>query len=276
MCAGAAPDKTADRVCRQFPAGRRDRLIQNRKRIAHRSVSGLGKQCECVFIGFDLFAANEIAQLTDNVIEFNRPETEVLAARANGLRNIFRLGRCQHENDVVRRLFQRLQQRIEGGIGDLVSFVENVNLEAIAGRAIARCLPQFANFVDAAVGGGVDFNDVDRIPRPNFRARFAHAAGLGHRMILRTAVQRHREDSRDGGLPNAAMAAKYVAMGRASLLDSVLQRTGHVLLSDDLGEFLGTVFARQDGVTHEGEDTIIRDNEPIQEARQPTFFGPDG
>jgi hypothetical protein len=32
-----------------------------------------------------------------------------------------------------------------------------------------------------------------------------------------------------------------------------------VLLSDHLGEFLRTIFARQDGVAHEQEDTIIRD-----------------
>jgi hypothetical protein len=34
-----------------------------------------------------------------------------------------------------------------------------------------------------------------------------------------------------------------------------------MLLSDDLGEFLRAVFAGQDGVTHEGEETIIRDRD---------------
>jgi hypothetical protein len=38
-----------------------------------------------------------------------------------------------------------------------------------------------------------------------------------------------------------------------------LQRVGNVLLSDDLGELLRTVFARQDGVAHGEENTIIRD-----------------
>ena len=32
-------------------------------------------------------------------------------------------------------------------------------------------------------------------------------------------------------------------MGRSSLLNGVLERTGNVLLPDDLGEFLWTVFA---------------------------------
>jgi hypothetical protein len=38
-----------------------------------------------------------------------------------------------------------------------------------------------------------------------------------------------------------------------------LQGAGNVLLSDDLGELLRTVFARQDGIAHGGEATIIRD-----------------
>jgi hypothetical protein len=38
-----------------------------------------------------------------------------------------------------------------------------------------------------------------------------------------------------------------------------LQGASDVLLSDDLGKFLRTVFASQDGVRHECEETIIRD-----------------
>jgi len=55
------------------------------------------------------------------------------------------------------------------------------------------------------------------------------------------------------------VTAEDVAVGAASLLDGVLQGAGNVLLSDDLGEPLRTIFARQDGVAHEPEETIIRD-----------------
>ena len=58
-------------------------------------------------------------------------KAEVLAARADGLRNVFRLGGCHHEDDVIGRLFQRFQQGIESRIGDLVGFVEDVDLVAI-------------------------------------------------------------------------------------------------------------------------------------------------
>src|ERR1700733_11362175 len=55
------------------------------------------------------------------------------------------------------------------------------------------------------------------------------------------------------------MSAEDVAVGRASLFDCVLKGPRNVLLSDDLGELLRTVFARQDGVAHEEETSIIRD-----------------
>src|SRR5271166_1349850 len=69
------------------------------------------------------------------------------------------------------------------------------------------------------------------------------------------------------------MAAEDVAVGGASLLDGVLQGAGNVLLSDDLGEFLRTIFAGQDGVTH-GRKTRLyaktlttEDTENTEEAR---------
>ena len=114
-----------------------------------------------------------------DVVEAYRVKAEVLAARADGLRNVLGLGGRHHEDDVVGRLFESLQQRVEGGVGDLVGFVENVDLVAVARRTIARGLAQFANLVDAAVGGGVDLDDVDGIARANLGAGVANSARLG-------------------------------------------------------------------------------------------------
>ena len=165
------------------------------------------------------------------------------------------------------RLFQRLQQRIEGGVGDLVRLVEDVDLEAVARRTIARGLAQLANLVDAAIGGRVDLDHVHRVAGANLDAGIAHAARLGHGMVLRPAIQRHRQNARDGGLADAAMPAEDVAVGDALLLDGILQRAGDVLLPDHVGELLWTVFARQNLVTHGRENSIIRSGEDGTERR---------
>ena len=74
--------------------------------------------------------------------------------------------------------------------------------------------------------------------------------GSGDGPVLGTAIERHGQNAGDRSLADASMTAEDVAMGGTSLLDGVLEGTGDVLLSDDLGELLRTVFAGQDRVTH--------------------------
>ena len=59
-----------------------------------------------------------------------------------------------------RRLLEGLQQRVEGLAGDLVRFVDDEDLVAVARGPVADVLAQLAHLVDAAVGGRVDFDHV--------------------------------------------------------------------------------------------------------------------
>ncbi len=193
-------------------------------------------------------------QLSDDVIEGNGVEAEMLAARSDGLRNILRLRGRHHEDDVLRWFLQDLQQRIEGCIGDLVGFVEQVDLVAIAGRGVARRLAQFANLVDPAVGGGIDFDYVQGVAGANLGAGVADPAGFGARPLraadLVAAIEGHGQDPGDGRLAYAAMPTEDVAVGHPLLLQSVAQCTGHMILSSDIGEALGTIFAGENLVSH--------------------------
>src|SRR5579864_6138177 len=77
----------------------------------------------------------------------------MLAARRNGRRNLVRLGRAENENHPGRRLFDRLQQRVERLAGDLMGLVHDEYFVAIARRPVADVLPQLAHLIDAAIGG---------------------------------------------------------------------------------------------------------------------------
>src|SRR6185369_3161442 len=89
-----------------------------------------------------------------------------------------------------------------------------------------------------------------RIALADFDAGVADAARLGNRMVFRTAVQSHRQNSSDGGFSDTAVSAEDVSMGDALLLDSVLERSSDVVLPNDVGELLGPVFAGKDLVAH--------------------------
>ena len=94
--------------------------------------------------------------------ESQRAEMEMLRARANGVDEIFGLGRRHHEHDAVGRFFERLEQSVGGFAGEHVRFVEDDDFVARAGGSVADHFAEFANLVDAAIGGRVDLDDVER------------------------------------------------------------------------------------------------------------------
>ncbi len=181
-------------------------------------------------------------------------KAEVLAARANRLWNILRLGGRHHEDNMVGRLLQCFQKRIERSIGDLVRLVQNVDFVAVARRAVPGSVAQFADFIDAAVGRGIDFDHVDGVALADLQAGVAGQAWLGRGPLRGAnetpAIQRGRKDTRDGRLADATMAAEDVAVRNAVLLQRILQRAGDVVLAHDIAEAERAVFAGKDLVGH--------------------------
>ena len=151
---------------------------------------------------------------------------------------------AENEHRPWRRLFDGLQQRVEGFAGDLVRFVDDENFVAIARGLIADILAQFPHFIDAAIGRRVDFDDVDRSARRDFEATRADAAGLIRRAFL--AIQASGDDARGGGLSRPALARKDVAVRDAVLRDGIPQSGFDVLLVQDIVKRLRTVFAGDD------------------------------
>ena len=120
-----------------------------------------------------------------------------------------RLGGGQDEERARRRLLQRLQQRVEGLRGEHVDFVDDEDFVAVAGRKVADGLAQLPDFVDAAVRGRVDFENIDGITGGDLDTRRAFAAGRDRRpalFLISGAVQGLGQNPRRGGLPHAARA----------------------------------------------------------------------
>src|SRR5437867_11808702 len=95
------------------------------------------------------------------------------------------------------RLLQSFEQRIESCVGNLMSFVKDVDLEAVPSRPVPRRLAQFANLVDAATRGRVNFNHGSSIPGANLRTQIAFAARYRHRLIRGPTMQSHRDNASD-------------------------------------------------------------------------------
>src|SRR5262249_22707885 len=192
----------------------------------------------------------QILQLLKNLLKPHSPKAEVLTTRPNGLRDVLWLRGRQHKHHMPRWLLERFQKGVEGGVSNLVGFVVNVGLIAIACWTIQGSFTYFSNFVDAAVRCRMNYDHVDRISCANLRTGFTHAAGFWHRVVLGPAIQGHSQDTGARGFANSPVSAEDVAVCRPTLLNCILKRVGDVFLSNDLRELLGAVLTGQDLVAH--------------------------
>ena len=67
------------------------------------------------------------------------------------------LRRREDKNRVRRRLLQSFEKRIKRFFGEHMDFVDNVNFVAVDGRGEAHFVAQLSDFINAAVGGRVNF-----------------------------------------------------------------------------------------------------------------------
>ncbi len=149
---------------------------------------------------------------------------------------------------MFRRLFQGLQQRVERLLGQHVHFVDQVDLVAATRGHVLRVLDQFAHVVDAGVGRGVDFQQIDVAAGVDRQAGLAFAARIGAGAAL--AIERLGEDARDGGLADAAGAGEQECVVDATGFQRIGQRTDHVFLPDQFGETLGAPLAGEYEIGH--------------------------
>ena len=113
----------------------------------------------------------------------HQPERVVMGTRPDGPDDLLGLGGGEDELEVLRRLLDDLQQRVEACRRDHVGLVDDVDLVPAAGGPEEGLLPQLTRVVHTTVRSGVDLDDVDE-PGP-LRARSRqdwhspHGVGVG-------------------------------------------------------------------------------------------------
>ena len=230
-----------------------DDLIEHRLGVTHRPVGpardrGGGSGIEC-----DLLVLGDVQQMVGDEFRRQSPQVEALASAEDGGRHLLRLGRGEEELHVLRGLFQRLEQRVEGRGREHVHLVDEVDLVRSAGRGVGGVLAKRADAVDAVVARPVDLHHVETATLGDLDAGIAGAAGIvGRLALVGETVEGLGQDACRGGLPDAAGTDEEVGLREPLAGDRVLERPGDVFLAHDLLEALGTVFAGEDSVAHGG------------------------
>ena len=150
----------------------------------------------------------------------------------------------QDKNGVRRRLFERLQQRVESGCRKHVHFVNNVNFEAGLVGGEIDLIAQVAHIFNAGVRGGVNFDQIHKAALVDRLAMQAGIAGPFGQLWLQ-AVDRFGQQTGGSGLAGAARASEQESMRHPVGGDGIAQRLHDVLLANHLVPLGRTPFTIQ-------------------------------
>ena len=229
---------------RHIAVFKRDDLLERGERVAQAPFRPTGDQLERLSFEPNALGRAHRTQPRHDGFGCDATKIETLAARMDGFGNLLRIGGAQDEHDVRRRLFKRLQQRVERRGRKHVDLVHDVDLVPATRRGELNAADDLlANVLDAGAACGVQFVHVRMSAFGDQLAFGTGSVGIGRR--ARLAQQRLGNQSRRGGLARAARAGEQVGMTYFPLLDSIFDGSLDMLLAHDVGKDLRAVLSVQ-------------------------------
>ena len=117
---------------------------------------------------------------------------------------------CQNKQQMLRWLFNDLQQRIECRNGQHMHLIDNIHTHLHLRRRINGIIPKIPNIIHAVVGSCIDFQNIHASAGINGLAGFAAVAGVAIPGIQ--AVHRLGQYLGAAGLARTAGTGKQICM----------------------------------------------------------------
>ena len=170
------------------------------------------------------------------------------AAAQHGYRHFMRVGGRQNKFHMLGRLFQRFQHGVESRFGQHVHFVDDIDFVLTGRRRILGVFQHLADVVDTGIGGGIDFQQIDKTAAVDFAATAALAARLA--VVRVFTVQAFGQNPRDGGFADPAGTGEQIGMVQAAFIERVFQRFDHVFLTNQIGKVFRPPFTSEYLISH--------------------------
>ena len=172
-----------------------DGLIAQAQRIAHTAIGGASQRLQRLGLGLNrlLLGGEYPLQLTHYFRWLQVTQMELQTARQHRGWQLARLGGGEQETDMLRRLLQRLQQRIEAVIGEHMHLVNQIDPKAPPTRRIGHFIQQFPGIFNTGARGGIYFQQVGEAPSINIAAIGAFTTGLRRHTPL--TIEATRQDT---------------------------------------------------------------------------------
>ena len=186
----------------------------------------------------EVLRPGDVHQIVRKALRRDAPEAVALAAGKDRRGDLLKLGRRKNEHQVLGRLFDNLQKGVEGGEGEHMHLVDDV--DAFPGNRGGKhsLLPQVAHVVDTGIGGRIQLDDIQDASVVDAAAIAALVAGVAVYGVF--AVHGLGQNPGTGGFARPARADEDVGVGKMPAADLGLQGLGNMLLPDDLVKGLRT------------------------------------
>ncbi len=149
---------------------------------------------------------------------------------------------------MFRWFFQRFQQRIEGAGGKHVNLVDYVDFIAGGSGPVAHRINNLSNVAHTGTAGGIHLQNIHMATLCDCHTGFAFAARFDRwatNAIRPRAIQPFGDNPRGGGFAGSANAGHNKSVGNPVGLKRIFERANHGLLTVQVLEGLGAVFAGQ-------------------------------
>ena len=238
------PQHVAGHVHRHGAVAKGDQLLKRGQRVAHSALGPMRDQIERVPFELHAFCHAHSAKPRHDFLVGKAMEVKTLATRMDGFRHFLRIGGAQDEHHVVRRLFQRFEQRVERRRGQHVHLVDDIDLVATARRGVLNAPDDFlAHVFHAGTTCGVHLVHIGMRALGDRQTLLARAVGRRRGPLL--AQKRLGQKTRRGGFSRAARAAEQIRVTHLVRLDGVFKRTLNMGLANHVLKRLRTVFPIQ-------------------------------
>ena len=233
-----------------MPAAVRNRLIEQRERVTHRAFGSTGDERHSFRLDLHALLLNDAVEIGDHIGDFDAAQIETLATRKHGHRHLADFGGGEQEFDVRRRLFQRLEEAVEGRLREHVHLVDDVDLGARGNRLVARGFDDLADVVDGGVRRRIHLDHVDMAALDDRLAMRTEHGHVDRRAVdgLRLVVQRACENAGRGRLAHASDAGENIGLVNAVRRKRIGKRAHHRFLTDEIGEALRAILARENAI----------------------------
>ncbi len=213
-----------------------EELVEHRFGVAHASGGEVGDERDGLVIGRLAVLREDPSQLALDLLDRQRSKREALQTRHHGRPDLGWVGGAEDEEDVVRRLLERLEEDVPALL-DALYLVDDEDLAAQVRRRRIDAGDELAHVVDLVVRRRVHLDHVERTTLPD---RLARGTGVTRLAIDDVgAVDRLGQDARHRRLAGPARADEEEAVSQAFETDGVAQGLDDGALADDLVEALG-------------------------------------